>query len=139
MSVAADLAHAANRAAPAPWHLIHADAVGYMNGTFVSTVDSDEFPGANNVVAATWLAPDWATNDKEEENSAFIVAARSDVPVLCDLVVRLSQDRALLREALAAVVNAIASSSDDASLPEYCLALARRALAESTLLCVTTF
>jgi hypothetical protein len=100
LRVVRELSAAARAAAQGPWFVTHADAVGYMSASFITSMKTDAFPGANNVIAATYLAPDWATHPHEEANAAFIVAARNGVQVLTSLVEKLVSERRELREAV---------------------------------------
>lgn len=132
LRVARQLAATANAAAPAPWFITHADAVGYMSATFVTSVEGDGFPGANHVIAATHLAPDWATHEQEEENAEFIVAARNGVSDLASLVESMVLERRELRESLRSLL-AYVESVDGVSPEERdrALAAAKQLLASS--------
>lgn len=132
LRVARHLAAAASAAAPGPWFVVHADAVGYMSASFITSMAADAFPGANNVVAATYLAPDWATHPQEEANAAFIVAARDGVPGLTSLVEAMVSEKRDLRESVRGLLACI--QSRDGGTPaerDRVVAQARRVLAAS--------
>lgn len=128
------LAAAADAAASGPWHRVHADAVGYMSASFIATVESDDFPGANNIVAATYLAPDWATHPQEEANGNFIVAARNSVPILCSLLEELLAARRELRQSLQSLLKCTEQSQHYTPLErDQAIAEANRVLDGSSL------
>jgi hypothetical protein len=115
-----ELRRLAEASAPGPWHVGSADDEAFMSAEFVSTEEADNaWPPERSVVAITQLQlPRYAGNERSEENSRFIAAARMGVPRLCDRLERAFEERAALARGLRELLDVAQKPSGDAQLGE---------------------